>query len=221
MFDRPILFYSEYCIHSKNFINTLIKHQDLFESFIRINIDVDVKTKQRPSIFYDIQKQLGIQIKEIPTIITPGPEHVLTGADAFDWLNFQTKSLKNDSLEGFNPIEMGSFSDSYSTYGSSDLNDAKQQTFKFVGKDDDRIETPPETANSISKDDYSRKQQERETFDNVHYNAKQPDGGFNTKQQTINQNQNQNVSEKQKDFDYKLQQMMMEREGFGNVSQRR
>ena len=95
MFDRPILFYSEYCIHSKNFINTLIKHQDLFESFIRINIDVDVKTKQRPSIFYDIQKQLGIQIKEIPTIITPGPEHVLTGADAFDWLNFQTKSLKN------------------------------------------------------------------------------------------------------------------------------
>jgi len=179
MFDRPILFYSEYCIHSKNFLNALMKHQELFDLFIRINIDVDITTKQRPNVFYNIQRELGIKIKEIPTIITPGPENILTGADAFDWLDFQTKSLSKESVEGFNCIEMGSFSDSYSTYGSSDLNDAKQQTFKFIGKNDDKIETPPETASSISKDDYSRKQQERETFDNVHYNTKQ-----NTKQNT-------------------------------------
>jgi len=222
MFDRPILFYSDYCIHSKNFLNGLMKHQELFDSFIRINIDVDVTTKQRPNVFYNIQKELGIQIKEIPTIITPGPEHVLTGADAFEWFDFQTKSLSKESIEGFNCIEMGSFSDSYSTYGSSDLNDAKQQTFKFIGKNDDRIETPPETASSISKDDYSKKQQERETFDNVHYNTKQntkqntgPTGGFNT-----TQNRGGAVSDKQKDFDHRLQQMLMERENFGNVSQK-
>jgi hypothetical protein len=209
-----------------------MKYQELFDLFIRINIDVDVNTKQRPNVFYNIQKELGIQIKEIPTIITPGPEHVLTGADAFDWLDYQTKSLTKESVEGFNCIEMGSFSDSYSTYGSSDLNDAKQQTFKFIGKNDDRIETPPETASSISKDDYSKKQQERETFDNVHYNTKQSGGGFNTKQSGggfntqqsgggFNTQQNGgNVSDKQKDFDYKLQQMLMERENFGNVSQK-
>ena len=242
MFDRPILFYSDYCIHSKNFLNVLIKHQELFDSFIRINIDVDVTTKQRPNAFYNIQKELGIQIKEIPTIITPGPENVLTGSDAFDWLDFQTKSLSKESIEGFNCIEMGSFSDSYSTYGSSDLNDAKQQTFKFIGKNDDKIETPPETASSISKDDYSRKQQERETFDNVHYNTKQGGGpsqgggGFNSSQGGGGFNSSQgggplqgrgplqggggDVSNKQKDFDYKLQQMLMERENFGNVSQK-
>ena len=145
MYDRPILFYSEYCIHSKNFLNALMKHQELFDLFIRINIDVDITTKQRPNVFYNIQRELGIKIKEIPTIITPGPENILTGADAFDWLDFQTKSLSKESVEGFNCIEMGSFSDSYSTYGSSDLNDAKQQTFKFIGKNDDKIETPPET----------------------------------------------------------------------------
>jgi hypothetical protein len=240
MFDRPILFYSDYCIHSKNFLNALMKHQELFDSFIRINIDVDVSTKQRPNVFYNIQRELGIQIKEIPTIITPGPEHVLTGADAFEWLDFQTKSLSKESIEGFNCIEMGSFSDSYSTYGSSDLNDAKQQTFKFIGKNDDRIETPPETASSISKDEYSRKQQERETFDNVHYNTKQntkqsaggsfnpsqnSGGSFNPKQNggggfNPSQNGGGGVSDKQKDFDYRLQQMMMERENFGNVSQK-
>ena len=230
MFDRPILFYSEYCIHSKNFLNALMKHQELFDLFIRINIDVDITTKQRPNVFYNIQRELGIKIKEIPTIITPGPENILTGADAFDWLDFQTKSLSKESVEGFNCIEMGSFSDSYSTYGSSDLNDAKQQTFKFIGKNDDKIETPPETASSISKDDYSRKQQERETFDNVHYNTKQntkqntqqTGGGFNPKQ-TGSPSQNGgggNVSDKQKDFDYKLQQMLMERENSGNVSQK-
>ena len=232
MFDRPILFYSDYCIHSKNFLNVLMKHQELFDSFIRINIDVDVTTKQRPNAFYNIQKELGIQIKEIPTIITPGPENVLTGADAFDWLDFQTKSLSKESVEGFNCIEMGSFSDSYSTYGSSDLNDAKQQTFKFIGKNDDKIETPPETASSISKDDYSRKQQERETFDNVHYNTKQGGGpsqgggGFNSSQgggpsQSRAPTQGGgNVSDKQKDFDYKFKQMLMERENFGIVSQK-
>ena len=229
MFDRPILFYSEYCIHSKNFLNALMKHQELFDLFIRINIDVDITTKQRPNVFYNIQRELGIKIKEIPTIITPGPENILTGADAFDWLDFQTKSLSKESVEGFNCIEMGSFSDSYSTYGSSDLNDAKQQTFKFIGKNDDKIETPPETASSISKDDYSRKQQERETFDNVHYNTKQntkqntqqTGGGFNPKQTgSPSQNGGGGVSDKQKDFDYKLQQMLMERENSGNVSQK-
>ena len=169
MFDRPILLYSEYCIHSTNFINTLMKHQELYEDFIRISIDVDTNTRQRPKIFYDIQNELNTKIIEVPTVITPGPEYVLAGSDAFDWLEFRMNKLKETSkdIEGFNSMEMGSFSDSYSTYGSSDLYDAKEQTFKFIGKEDSKIETPPETSSSISKDDYSRKQQERETFDNV------------------------------------------------------
>lgn len=219
MFDRPILFFSEYCIHSTNFINALMKHPDFFNEFVRICIDVDPQTKQRPQIFYQIQQQLDIKITEVPTLITPGPEYVLAGSDAFDWLNLQLGNSKNesDSLQGFNPIEMGSFSDSYSTYGSSDLYDAREQTFKFIGKPDERIETPPETSN-VSKDDYARKQQERETFDNVQNT--QPKF---TNKQSYSQTQSHrggNVSEKQKDIDQRYQRMMAEREQFGKGIQR-
>lgn len=231
MFDRPILFYSEYCIHSTNFINTLMKHQELYESFIRISIDVDTNTRQRPKVFYDIQNELNIKIAEVPTVITPGPEYILAGADAFDWLEFQMNKLKETSkdIEGFNSMEMGSFSDSYSTYGSSDLYDAKEQTFKFIGKQDDKIETPPETSSGVSKDDYSRKQQERETFDNVNYSKPSNQGGNQGGNRGGNRGGNmggnrggnRGGSDKQRDMDDRLQRMIAERENFGQGIQRK
>lgn len=226
MFDRPILFYSEYCIHSTNFITALMKNQELYEDFIRISIDVDVNTRQRPKIFYDIQSELNIKITEVPTVITPGPEYILTGADAFDWLEFQMNKIKEKSkdVEGFNSMEMGSFSDSYSTYGSSDLYDAKEQTFKFIGKTDDRIETPPETSSSVSKDDYARKQQERETFDNVNYSQSQSKnnlgGRYGNNNYKAGGNKGYGGSDKQREMDDRLQKMIAERESFGQVIQR-
>ena len=241
MFDKPILFYSDYCIHSTNLLNTLMKTPELYNVFVRINIDTDISTKKRPDVFYNIQRELNIKIVEVPTIITPGPEYVLAGANAFDWLEEQIQSQKGeDDIKGFNSIEMGSFSDSYSTYGSTDLYDAKEQTFKFIGKQDDRIETPPETA-SVSKGDFEKKYQERESFDNVHYNTKsnknttkqpnfqqqnsqpnfqqqnsQPNfqkqnSQPNFQQQTFGNNGKSNVSEKQKDLDSKYHQMLAER----------
>jgi len=237
MFDRPILFYSEYCIHSTNFLNTLMKTPELYNIFIRVNIDADISTKQRPDIFYNIQRELNIKIAEVPTIITPGPEYVLTGVDAFDWLEKEIQSHKGDpdeSIQGFNSIEMGSFSDSYSTYGSSDLYDAKEQSFKFIGKQDDKIDTPPETS-SVSKGDFEKKYQERESFDNIHYNTKsnknikkqndqQPNFQKPNHQQPNHQQPNfqqpnfnngkSNISEKQKDLDAKYHQMLADRGKF-------
>ena len=233
MFDKPILFYSEYCIHSTNFLNTLMKTPEFYNNFVRINIDADISTKRRPDIFYNIQRELNIKIVEVPTIITPGPEYVLTGADAFSWLEQELQSYKDkDDIQGFNSIEMGSFSDSYSTYGSSDLYDAKEQTFKFIGKQDQRIETPPETA-SVSKGDFEKKYQERESFDNIHYNTKsnttkksnfqqqrnsqQPNFQQQNSQPNFQQQPNfgnngkSNVSEKQKDLDAKYHQLLAER----------
>lgn len=217
IFERPILFYSEYCIHSKNFINALMKTPELFENFIRINIDVDINTRKRPKVFYDIQQELQIKISEVPTVITPGPEYVLTGSDAFTWLNDQIQQFKSESIMGFNPIEMGSFSDSYSNYGSSDLYDAKEQSFKFIGKPDEQIQTPQEDS-VISKDDYAKKYQERELFQNTYQGQNQ--GNFGQGQGN-NFMKRGNVSEKQKDLDTRLQQMIAERESFGQGVQRR
>lgn len=209
MFDRPILFYSEYCVHSTNFLTALSKAPELFNAFIRINIDADPNTRTRPGVFYEIQKVLNYKIEEIPTIITPGPEQVLTGDKAFEWLEFQIDQCrpKNEDLQGFNPVEMGSFSDSYSTYGSTDLNDARDQCFQFVNKPGQRIETPEETTANVSKDSYSNKQKERETFDNINSSSQKPN-------QFINKMQS-NTSQKQKDIENKYQQMMFERQTFG------
>ena len=143
-FDRPILIYSDYCIHSKNYLQMLMKHPDIYETFIRMNIDVDPQTKQRPSIFYKIQQQLNKKIVRVPTIIIKNEKNgeilLLSDKDAFIWLDFKINANKegggDTSIKGFNINEMGSFSDGYSKYNensneSTHINDANEQSFKF------------------------------------------------------------------------------------------
>lgn len=181
MFDKPILVYSDYCVFSKNFIETLMKHPELFETFIRMNIDVNPSTKKRPISFYQVQQSLDIKITKVPTIITPNAEYVLSDVDAFKWLEHQIGLLtKETGLTPFNPNEMGSFSDNYSTFGSTDLCDAKEQNFKFFDQgilsDDNYLQTnkswDPKNTNGFLDDsespseiDYSSKQNERQFFD--------------------------------------------------------
>lgn len=141
-FDRPILIYSDYCIHSKNYLQMLMKHPDIYETFIRMNIDVEPQTKQRPSIFYKIQEQLNKKIVRVPTIIIKNDKNneilLLSDKDAFKWLDFKINLNKNGdtSIKGFNINEMASFSDGYSKYNinsneSTHINDANEQSFKF------------------------------------------------------------------------------------------
>ena len=62
---------------------------------------------------------------------------------------------------------MGAFSDTYSSYGSNDMNDAKQQSFKFINNPDEKINTPQESSDKVSKDEYTKRQSERENFTNI------------------------------------------------------
>lgn len=167
MFNRPILVYSDYCNHCNNFIQALIKHPDIFESFIRLNIDVAPRTRQRPKAFTDIQVALNQKITNVPTIVVENGEYVLSGEEAFKWLQYKTTENQPQTLEAFNPNEMGSFSDSYAKYGSTKLHDATEQSFKFVNKPDPSIATPQEDDHAVTHDEYTRKEKERETFNNV------------------------------------------------------
>ena len=138
-FERPILIYSDYCIHSKNFLQSLMKHPDIYNMFIRMNIDVNPQTKQRPRVFYQIQEQLNKKIVRVPTIIVKNKSEILllSDKDSFKWLDFQIESKKeNVGIKGFNLNEMGSFSDGYSKFiengnESTHINDANEQSFKF------------------------------------------------------------------------------------------
>lgn len=139
MFDRPILVYSDYCVYSKQFLQNLIKHKKMFDSFIRMNIDVDPRTNKRPMAFYKLQEQIDAKITKVPTIIVKNKEnelYILSDKDAFKWLDFETRENVRAGISGFNKHEMESFSDKYSKYGSTDLNDATEQNFKFFKYND-------------------------------------------------------------------------------------
>lgn len=146
---NPFLIYSNYCIYSSNFLELLKKHPKLLNTFSFLNIDVDPTTNKRPQLFYDIQKQLDFTITDVPTLLLNDGEYILSGTEAFKWLEHQVTHTKKRELKGFNPNEMGSFSDMYSPIGSSDLNNASDQSFKFIHKPNDMIHTPPEDSNDI------------------------------------------------------------------------
>ena len=195
-----------------------MKHLEIYESFIRINIDVDPETKKRPQPFYEIQTMLNIKISEIPTIIVDNGNYVLTGKEAFKWLKHQVDKIEAErELIPFNPVEMGSFSDTYSNYGSNDMNNAREQSFKFLNNTDEKINTPPESSDKISKDDYAKRQSERENFSNIIPQNQRVSTPQQIQQKQFNKSYTSNkrggkMSEKQKDFDQRYQQMMMERE---------
>lgn len=220
MFEKPIVIYSDYCVYSKNFLQTLMKYPDLFNSFIRMNIDVDPKTKRRPQAFYQIQEVLDIKITKVPTLITPNAQYILSDVDAFKWLEYQVKLLTDTSgeLQPFNPNEMMSFSDNYADYGSTDLCDAKEQSFKFYQNgrltDDNFLNTNKtwdpnnsgktngflnDLEKSTSNMDYAAKQNERQYFDDM----RQKDKGavqINMRDQYIQQSNNSsqfNVQQRQ------------------------
>ena len=134
--NKPILMYSEHCPHSRNFIQVLLRNKEIFDSFIRMNIDVNPQTRRRPDIFYQIQQRLNIKISKVPTIITPNAEYILSDADAFKWLDHQINLLKQKSENGvikpFSLNEMSSKSDMYAPIKSTDISeDAAEQNFKF------------------------------------------------------------------------------------------
>ena len=236
MFERPLLIFSEYCNHSVNFLNVLMKHPDLFDSFGKINIDIDPKTRRRPQIFFDIQDALNFKISEVPTVIINKGEYVLSGQEAFKWLEYEIDNLeKNKVLEGFNPNEMGSFSDSYSKFGSTELCDATSQSFKFIDSPHDKIYTPQEDS-PVTQDDYNKKQRERDqsnslssimqtrnsfTSSLMQNNVMPNTNSFqNTgKPNFFNQNTFDKQNNKQKEIDKRFQDLLMEREQLTPVQQ--
>jgi len=218
LFERPILIYSNYCIHSQNFLKLLMKNPELYDEFIRMNIDVNPETKQRPQVFYKIQQELNQTISKVPTIIVKDNEGllVLSDKDAFKWLELQMRP--NDKLSPFNQNEMNSFSDGYAKYGSTDLNDATEQNFKFFKNINGKTVLQGESFkcgpikgpdsfkeqisdSSINADEvYKQLESERK---NVFVPQSAPRKSINFTGEQFNS--------KQKDLDNRLQQLMMDR----------
>jgi hypothetical protein len=87
-FDKSILVYSSHCPYSMRFLDTLTKnHPLIYDSIIRMNIDVDLETKKRPKIFYQVQNVIGKNIEKVPSLILTNGRILVD--DAIDtWLDF-------------------------------------------------------------------------------------------------------------------------------------
>jgi hypothetical protein len=215
-FEQPILLYSNYCEHSNNFILALRKNTELHSNFQIVNIDVDTKTNKRPAIVYDIQNTLQLSLKEVPTIIVENGEYMLSGAEAFKWLDYTLQKLEKQELQPYCNLEMGSFSDMYSQYGSSEMYDATDQTYAFINRNYENINTPKDDNTSVKEDDFERKQMERESFNNVPREnniQKKINFSMNTFEPTSLKPVNESkTNTKQKELDLRYNKLISERD---------
>jgi len=131
--NNYMLYYSNFCINCKDFINVLCKNP-IYSRFIKIN--VSAKTNFPPFI------------KSVPTILVPGYTKPLVGREVFNWLeNLSKKETKkqNKDIIPYSPGEMGcSMSDNYSYIDFKDADQPMEHSFVFVKKGEQKINTPSE-----------------------------------------------------------------------------
>lgn len=145
-----ILVYSKYCKYCLQLINNLEQFPQVGNCLTPLCIDPERKENGSVSIsknFVELQdflKEKAIpQITKVPTIVLSHETQiaVLSGSDAFNWLDNIAKNFSQEpeeinekhelQLEGVNPNEMLSFSDSYSMLNSDSVSN---QSYQFIGK---------------------------------------------------------------------------------------
>jgi hypothetical protein len=193
MSNKPILFFSNDCLYSKQFLTILSKYS--FIDIQSVSIDPNPSTKTRPKVFYDVQDYLQYKITKVPTIVLFGNDnYAISGDEAFKWLKYTVNKAmssqpKQPSIKEYNPNEMGSFSDSYSKYGSTDIHDTSEQSFQFIGKEQRIVTIPEEQFNGV---DPKQKELERDQFINIQRPSNIPSFSEDFKN-TTNPNSNLNV----------------------------
>jgi hypothetical protein len=207
MTGQHILLYSSYCQHCANFYDILSQNPELNDSFEKLSIDYDIHTKRRPQEFYDIQQQLNFKIEEVPTIIVNSGEYVLAGEEAFKWLEYtisQANQPKEVEALAFNPNEMCGFSDCYARYGSTEMTDASQQSFKFINAPNEKIDTPQEEVDKS----------ESQPVPTLKRAPPQRQMKFGGQSQPQTQSRQASITNKQKEIEARLQELMSQREEF-------
>ncbi len=139
--QKYIIFYSNQCRYSKEFLTELYKNVDMYRKFVKVNIDT-------------YNGKLPAYVKSVPTIIIPenGKNNIYVGDDVFSWLSSLSQSSNGPSIAGgivsgggimdYDPAGMGGFSDSFA-YLEKDKS-ALDKNFAFVNRQDTSMITPPD-----------------------------------------------------------------------------
>ena len=136
MSDDYLLFYSNKCLHSKDFLTILSKDIKLNQKFTKINID-------NKSI------KLPPYVKAVPSAIITvnGQPQLLVGTAIFKWYAETHKKApeqqqQQNAILDWDPMAMTGYSDGFSYIDNS--NDPQKKSFAFLGGNDGSIYTPDE-----------------------------------------------------------------------------
>jgi hypothetical protein len=136
MSDDYLLFYSNKCLHSKDFLTILSKDVKLNQKFTKINID-------NKSI------KLPPYVKAVPSAIITvnGQPQLLVGTAIFKWYAETHKKApeqqqQQNAILDWDPMAMTGYSDGFSYIDNS--NDPQKKSFSFLGGNDSTIYTPDE-----------------------------------------------------------------------------
>lgn len=137
-----VLFYSDKCLHSKELINLLYKNQDIYNKFVKINIDI-TKMKIPP------------YIKSVPSAIIPinGQPKLLVGVQIFEWYNSINKQMvQKQDISDWDPSSMTGYSDNFSYL--SNASEPSEKNYLYLNNENSgRIYTPEDNGNNSKKTD--------------------------------------------------------------------
>ena len=129
-----ILYYSNYCINCKEFMNILCK-TPIYNKFTKINVSEGIVN-------------IPPFLKSVPTITVPTHNTPLVGEEVFKWLEENSEQRMkniNQSILPYHPDEMdGVLSDNYSYLDVKDTDQPMEHNFVYIKKGDQKIDTPPE-----------------------------------------------------------------------------
>ncbi len=122
MSNDYILFYSNKCMHSKEFLVLLTKDPSLDKKFIKIN--VDTKGVKIPPY-----------VKKVPSAIIPmnGSPNLLVGVNIFKWYDENHKaSVQSNQILDYDPFGMTGYSDNFSFLDGK--NEPLKKAFSFINE---------------------------------------------------------------------------------------
>jgi len=120
--NRHILFYSNSCPHSKEFIN-LLNNTSLADTFIRVCVD---------------QKNLNIpkSITSVPSIMVPEMPRPLSGDEVFMWISPHLNKERGVSTQNnTQPPEKEATTDGPTAFLPYEMSSARSDTFSFIESD--------------------------------------------------------------------------------------
>ena len=122
--DQYVLYYSNFCINCKDFMNILCK-APIYNKFTKINVSEG--TVNIPPF-----------IKSVPTILVPNSSKPLVGEEVFKWLeeiSEQRMNGKDQSIIPYHPDEMdGVLGDNYSYLDIKDTDQPMEHNFVYIKK---------------------------------------------------------------------------------------